>query len=869
MPVTITTKSSTDPDLENRIYPGREDRLPYSSWLNPETIVNPTVENCMLPYHELKATGGPIVSWEIVNGSLPKGITLDGATGRMSGTPSKIGIFTFTVKATNDIGEFATKQLVFEIKPYRGRDMSMVPFAPIRQWGKGNYPYIAKNFFDTTSTPAQKGGINTMIRPWTDAGSVFHAGWEAQLEVDHEANAAYDQSLGLKFAEVCMGIDLGMFRMGPSPPEVTRFEDHATFNHVEAYANAYHASGMKIGMYIAPNYPANLIEGETGSAAYALTDGNIPFGNHPSVIRWYFTEWVKNKWLDYAFVDVGAAQDIYVENYASSAAFPMLTYIPIFRFFNDDFCFAVNPGTRTGDCRMGGAQVFYPHADGYIFEMTKATTTSEDAYEIGVPPMNRKKVFVYCWEIPGISFGHGADAVGAVMKNLEGTKRKIDECNENGCTFAAAHPVAGTGIYPTPYYQNYFEELAAHTQARGGYSSFCEFDYSRGQITITSAPDETIFYTTDGTYPTLNSLIYTGPIRIKKPTHIRARSLKTGKIMGHVEDGVFGSEMEEMSEGKVAFNINTIKNVTHVVDAANSFRGQHINVFNKDMIVEAFGRQVSGTGLTHNPELIIKRRADEFNHFFGVLDKNAPVVDGYQWIPAHGLRLKAGSRYWMAFGENSTDTYASNPMTVNPFYNQEEFLIKGNAIGSPRGDLMPLVDNIDWYAQWNPGGNYYIGQYINMRYRTVENGDPETLYDLLLGRDATMTDNAGGPVAVNGGIHVATCANNGLGHTYALAGGIYVWVWGGILEKPRWYNRVEVEFAIGSYSTQMNLYSTMSEFASPTTLIASKFDNKSSKVTFTFPKRFGNRIYLMNVLPDGPGQIGGSMALKRVSAYLK
>lgn len=865
MAVEITTESSTHPDLDKRIYPGREDRTVYTSWINPDNVVGPNVSNCSFPYFEFKATGGPIVLWEIVEGALPKGMTLDGLTGRAAGIPSKIGLFSFTLKATNGAGEFATKQLTWEVKPYRGRWMSEIPYAPVRQWGKMNYPYLAKNFFDTTSTPAQKGGVNVMVRPWTDASSVYHGGWESQLTVDHAADAAYDHSLGVKYAEVIMGIDLGMFRPMPAPPEVTRYEDQASFNHIKAYGDAYHALGMKIGMYVAPNYIANLIPGETGSAAFALTDGNIPFGNSPSVIKWYFVEWVKNKWVDLIAIDVGAAWDYYVDGFANPAAFPILNWIPYFRFFNDDFCFCVNPGTRTGDCLMGGAQVHFPHSDGYIFEMTKNPTTSEVAYEVGTPPMLRKKVFTYAWEMPGEAFGY--DGSAAIMKDMAGTKRMMEKCWENGCTFAAAHPVASTGEYPTPYYKDYFEELAAHAQASGGYSSFCEFDYSRGRLTISSAPGELIYYTLDGTYPTTESPVYTGPILINKPTHVRARSKKAGKLMGFVEDGFFGTELEQVSQGKLSFNINTVKNAVFATDPVKSFRGQHIRIYNKDIIVDSFGRQGTAT-VPH--EFIMKRRSDEFNHAFLTLRPTDPVEDGFQWVDAHGLRLKAGSRYWMAFREDVTDTYASNVMTENPLYNMDDYAIKGNAIGSPLGDLIPLVDNFDWYSQWSVGGNYNIGQFINMRYRTVESGDPEVLNDVLLGRDAIMTDNAGNLASVNGGNRVGTCANDNLPDTFASVGGIYAWTWGGLLEKPRWINRVEIEFRDQyAFATQMNLYATMNQFATAGALVASKFDNKSAKVTFTFAKRFCNRIYIMFVLPNAAGQLGGAAALKRASAYLK
>jgi len=52
----------------------------------------------------IEATGdGPIV-FALVSGTLPPGLTLDPATGIISGTPTTTGTYTFTISATNDAG---------------------------------------------------------------------------------------------------------------------------------------------------------------------------------------------------------------------------------------------------------------------------------------------------------------------------------------------------------------------------------------------------------------------------------------------------------------------------------------------------------------------------------------------------------------------------------------------------------------------------------------------------------------------------------------------------------------------------------------------------------------------------------------------
>ncbi|MCL2712552.1 MAG: putative Ig domain-containing protein, partial [Methanomassiliicoccaceae archaeon] len=65
----------------------------------------------------LSAAGTGPVSWDKVSGDLPDGLSLNGTTGVISGTPTSLGTFNFTVKASNIMGSEDTKALSITITP--------------------------------------------------------------------------------------------------------------------------------------------------------------------------------------------------------------------------------------------------------------------------------------------------------------------------------------------------------------------------------------------------------------------------------------------------------------------------------------------------------------------------------------------------------------------------------------------------------------------------------------------------------------------------------------------------------------------------------------------------------------------------------
>jgi|GEM_PF-7094970 len=70
--------------------------------ITTDSLLNGTVNT---PYNaRLEVDGIGTISWDVVQGSLPNGLTLNRDTGVISGSPSSAGQFNFTIRVANVVG---------------------------------------------------------------------------------------------------------------------------------------------------------------------------------------------------------------------------------------------------------------------------------------------------------------------------------------------------------------------------------------------------------------------------------------------------------------------------------------------------------------------------------------------------------------------------------------------------------------------------------------------------------------------------------------------------------------------------------------------------------------------------------------------
>ena len=131
----------------------------------------------------INATGSLPIAWSITSGNLPHGLSLNAATGIISGTPTQAGSFTFTVRAAND-GGFDEQELSIIVHAATTPEYGL--FTLTLRAGSGGSVSIDGGSFGSTRTERFRPGQRVDITARADRDYDFDRWSYSSGEVLHE-----------------------------------------------------------------------------------------------------------------------------------------------------------------------------------------------------------------------------------------------------------------------------------------------------------------------------------------------------------------------------------------------------------------------------------------------------------------------------------------------------------------------------------------------------------------------------------------------------------------------------------------------------------------------------------------------------------
>ena len=196
----------------------------------------------------LTSTGGTgAKTYAVVSGSLPVGLSLNGATGVISGTPTTFSLYTFTIEATDTVGAKDQKVLTIDINP----DIIVLP-PTLPDWT------VSQNYSSSCSATGGTGAKTYAVTAGTLPTGVTLNGATGALTGIATAVATYNFTITAT--------------------------DTVTATGVQAYTVVINPLMIILPVILNPNTAGNPISqmitssGGTGAKTYAHTGGTLPAG---------------------------------------------------------------------------------------------------------------------------------------------------------------------------------------------------------------------------------------------------------------------------------------------------------------------------------------------------------------------------------------------------------------------------------------------------------------------------------------------------------------------------------------------------------------------------------------------------------------
>jgi hypothetical protein len=801
--VLIITTSGTEYKQRpaTSIYPAFVDGTSYQSW----------TEEGPKPFFQLQVSGGkPPYKWKIIDGQLPKGITLS-PSGRLAGTPAAESNFLFTVKVTDSQGNSSIKKLDFPTEPFRSKWMADAKFGVMIQWGPFVEPILSS-----------KEEISIFEKRITK----FDADKWAQTVVD----------LGGKVLNFTVKGGDGI-RLWPSTTK-SRFELKTQRNIVSELIMACHKKGIRFVAYFAPDHNWNKkvndvgVDGSWGTLNKGLIKELVKLG------------------VDGFWIDMGATPELYKN--VDPKWFPWDEIIPIMRTNNPYVIFANNPGLGNG-----GTILRWPHTDVVVYE--GRMDFGEQSLVTAKPVTVKKKLAIevdnlldnqWGW-IPSKGIPHTPKPASLIIKNIK----------ENwavGATYMLNYPVPTDGDIMPDAYKSTLAEIGTFVKAN---SSVVEMPVvsvkgsgnltSPLTISLKGQKNARIHYTTDGSEPDAKSKVYTSPIRLTKSTIIKAITVLNGQNVSNklVETYSFKTPKNHLAEKTLLSSKTEDGNDQLKKESNDYYRGMRITVKRSPIVLKSIGRKFV-KGNKGNHRILIKRYSDDYPVYTLTLTASSENVsaDGFQYMDVPSLRLEKGISYIIVSQEGSEDLFAGSDCKEN--LKNKEVNINGRFILSSTGDRASVQDD-------------GLGSILNLKYDVIKD---EVSKNIALGSSAKLLDNNDKDLKPVRNAMYAENAVDGDKSTNAQAGGKYAWTLqldlGKVIDR---ISKATLTFGKESFATHFVLLTSTDNINWITSF--EKNDNDKSELTINFNPVKVRYVKLRSLKPDGPNQTGNQMGVMDIALY--
>lgn len=814
----ITTKSSGEymNDEENSIYPAFVDNLQYQSW----------TEKGEKDYYDIKADGGKgPYTFAISEGALPDGLAMD-SNGRISGTPTKEGEFAFTVKVTDAAGNTAEKQLTMESNPYRAKWFDDARFGIMAQ-SMGGGSYITKY------------GVEEGLKRYEEyVNSVFYPEkWAEQL---NEMGARY-------FNYTAFGGD--GIRRWPSKYKGSRGL-RIERNTVTELLEALHKYDIKLMTYAAPDTTwTNSIELDP------VTGGWYPVFRE--AVRELAQMGVDAVWCD---MGMNAAE----ANWKEIAA--------IVRTENPYTLLVTNSGILSG-----GKVTNYPYTDIQNWEGNEAFNCPEDSryykdvYTAFKTPVRKKIGFetaIFAGPHWGASDPPKHGTMDFELKPVDELIESIQSNWDMGATYTMVYPLLpmSDGNLVHSLSKDGIDKITEWVKANIVPSNTPEASLEsgtyKGEQTLELSGNGEIYYTTDGSIPSKESTLYTGPIKITDSAEIKAAAFEAGKGKSVIMHKSY--VIEGKTEGCTKLTEEKL-DVTIERPIVDTMSGMKIRVGKHPLKLRAIGRYATGDdGEEHM--LMVKKSQTELDGpmLETTIDMSVGEADaqGFKYKEIAPVILEPFTNYIIVCEETSESTFAN----VSDFDNVYTECV--NIVGGVITD----ENQVPHVGTELNGDISDKQQFLNLKFDVlpVEDGIDEK--NIAIEARVKLLDNNGNECIPSSWTAYAINAIDNDLSTVAAAG--YAWAWTLHVDLKKTYKGInEIIWYMGKEETQRG-YATVYQIdvsndnVNWTTVTYVDNNHSAGKKVFTYNKPFAARyVRLRSLKPDGEKQEGGQMQVAELAIH--